>query len=315
MSRVIPNPYETLGVSRSASQEEIKAAYRRLALRYHPDRNPGDRAAEETFKRLSEAYATLRDPESRQRFDRFGSGAGANGSYRTPDFTHVDWQTVFREADINVDWDARGNVPRTGNAVFDALFSTVTGMFRTAGLLPGEHREVTLSVPVPLARDGGQRRLRIPGPSVCATCRGRRTVEGATCPGCGGVGYLPGGNEVDLSIPAGVRRGTKLRLEGLGGPGTPPGDTIVTVQVQLPDGTQLSGNDLYTDVHLTPLEATRGFRATILGLQLDIPPGVVDGETLRVPRGGLAGGDLVVTVRHDVWRGLWRGFREWLGQR
>src|SRR5690554_2585712 len=93
------NPYEVLGVSRTATDEDIRSAYRRLAMQHHPDRNPGDAAAEERFKSVSEAYATLRDPDARARVDRYGSSAPR------PDFNTVDWQTVFREADVQVDWD------------------------------------------------------------------------------------------------------------------------------------------------------------------------------------------------------------------
>ena len=117
MTKTLRNPYEVLGLSSSADAAEIKTAYRRLALQYHPDRNPGDKGAEERFKEISEAYATLRDPEARARYDRFGS---TRPQASRPDFNTVDWQTIFQEADIDIDWSQRNAVPRTGNAVFDA---------------------------------------------------------------------------------------------------------------------------------------------------------------------------------------------------
>jgi molecular chaperone DnaJ len=172
-----------LGVPQTASVDEIKAAYRRLALKYHPDRNPGDRSAEARFKEISEAYATLRDPEARARFDRFCS---SRPEAARPDFSQVDWQTVFQEADIHINWQA--GAPRTGNAVFDALFGVVTGMMRGSGLLPGEDREVALELSLDEARLGALRRIRLPGPSVCAQCRG----SGASCSRCGGRGVVRG---------------------------------------------------------------------------------------------------------------------------
>lgn len=305
MTQAVRDPYQVLGVARNASPEEIKVAYRRLALQSHPDRNPGDPEAEERFKRISEAYATLRDPERRAWVDR-GGGAGMGGP---PDFSRVDWQTVFEEADVHVDF-GRGT-PRTGNAVFDALFGAMTGMLRQQGVLPGEDREVDLPVDLGTARMGGQSRVRIPGPSVCATCRGRRLTDGGRpCPACSGRGVRPRGDLAVVEIPPGVRDGTKLRLRGLGGPGRPAGDALVSVRVQLPAGIDRVGDELHTEVAIAPLEARRGVHTDVHGAPVTIPPGTADGSTVRVPGGGLAGADLRVTVRHRVWRGLGRWARD-----
>ncbi len=318
MTRTLRNPYDVLGVAQTADANEIRSAYRRLALQYHPDRNPGDGAAEERFKEISEAYATLRDPESRARYDRFGDasvGDAFGGTQGRPDFSTVDWQTVFREADITVDWSTRGagggEMPRTGNAVFDALFGVMTGVMRNSGLLPGEDRAVALSVSVAEARAGAVRRVRVPGPSVCATCRGTGLDAGAPCPVCGGRGVLRGGAEVEVEVPRNVRDGVKLRLKGLGGPGRPPGDTFVTVTVRVPAGAELTGKDLKAPVAVTPLEASRGASIPLnsLGVVLSVPKGAVDGQTVRVAGGGLAGGDFVATLEVGVWGGLWRRLR------
>jgi len=304
---VLNNPYEILGVSRTASQEEIKSAYRKLALQHHPDRNPGNKAAEENFKQISEAYALLRDPDNRARYDQ--QRTNPSTTVNQPDFSRVDWQSIFAEADITIDWDSRRGAPRTGNAVFDVLFNAVTGMMRNSGLLPGEHREFTVEIPLERARRGGHQRVHVPGPSVCATCRGSGRKARQTCPTCHGRGNLRTGSDIDLSIPRHLRDGTKLRLRGLGGPGNPPGDALIIINVNLPEGTQLIGNDLFADLYLTPLEAARGLTANLLGLQVMIPRGIRAGKTLRIPRGGLAGGDLFITIHHHVWRGLWRNLK------
>lgn len=313
MTTTLRNPYEVLGVSKDADAGEIKAAYRRLAMQHHPDRNPGNANAEEQFKMISEAYATLRDPEVRARFDRYGStGSGPS----RPDFSTVDWQSVFQEADLKVDWSQHGGtVPRTGNAVFDVLFGAMAGMMRSSGLLPGEDREVGLLLSVSEARRGAERRVRIPGPSICARCRGvGRSVQGGTqaglCEVCSGRGVLRHGSEVEVKVPPYRREDTRLRLRGLGGPGRPPGDAYVQLEVQLPPGARLEpGGALYADLTVTPLEANRGVTTDVLGVKVTVPKGAKAGETLRVPGGGLAGGELVLTLQTDTWGGVWRRLR------
>jgi len=311
VTNVLRNPYEVLGVERSASADEIKSAYRKLALKYHPDRNPGDAEAEERFKELSEAYATLRDPASRERFDRYGT---TRPEASRPDFNTVDWQTVFREADINIDFDGRGgSMPRTGNVMFDVMFGALTGMMRNSGLLPGENRELTLEFPLEEARAGGSRRVRIPGPSVCPECRGGGVLEsGQACTTCAGQGVLRSGSHVDVSVPAGVRDGVKLRLKGLGGPGRPPGDVLVNVDLRVPNNVRLAGNDIHVAVPVTPLEGSRGGTVMVLGVPSKLPAGAKDGEQLRVPQAGLNGGDMIVTLSLDVWKGLLRNVKDWM---
>ncbi len=298
------DPYAVLGVERTATDAEIKAAYRKRAMRDHPDRNPGDPAAEERFKAASEAYATLRDPQKRAWVDRGGAASGGT----TPDFGDVDWRTVFQEADLRVDLSE--GVPRTGNAVFDALFGAMGTVMRQQGLLPGEDVQARVRIPWDLARTGGTTTVRIPGVATCAVCRGSRLDDtGRPCPACGGTGKRRG-NRVEVRIPQGVRPGTVLRLRGLGGVGAPPGDARVTVDVALPPGVERVGDEVHADLAVTPREARRGTRTALHGADVVVPPGTPDGATLRVPGGGLAGDDLVVRVRHAVWRGLGRWVRD-----
>jgi len=293
------DPYGLLGISRQAGPDEIKAAYRRMAMQYHPDRNPGDKAAEERFKAISEAYATLRDPELRARYDRYGD------SPARPDFSRVDWQTVFQEADIRIDLSKMG-MPRTGNIVFDALFGVMAAAWRRSGLLPGEDRAVSLEVGPEEARAGAMHRIHLPGPSVCPQCQGATPA----CPVCGGQGVVRSGAAVEVKIPRGVRPGAKLRLRGLGGPGSPPGDAFVTVQVRLPAGVLFDGQDLVTELPITVLEAARGTESRVLGLSVKIPARAKDGQVIRIPGGGLAGGDLLIKLKVAVWQGLWRKLRD-----
>lgn len=309
------DPYEVLGVPRAADADAIKRAYRERALRDHPDRNPGDPGAEERFKSASEAYATLRDPDARRRYDAFVAAGGiAGGRARAtaaprPDFGTVDWRSVFQEADVPLDWGryaAAGSVPTTGHVVFDVLFRGMTRAFRQAGLLPGEDRAVPLRVDLALARRGGTRRVRIAGPIACPACQANGGPPAGACTDCGGSGVLRHGMDVDVRVPAGVRPGQKLRLQRLGGPGRPPGDAYVELHVALPPGIRRQGRDLLAEVAVTPLEADRGAVLQVAGSRVRILAGARDGQRLRVAGAGLAGGDLVLTLRVDVWRGLAR---------
>lgn len=314
MTRTLTDPYTTLGVARTADAAEIKAAYRKLALQYHPDRNAGSREAEERFKEISEAYATLRDPELRARFDRYGA-SGSGGAYGSagqgrPDFNTVDWQTIFQEADIRVDWSRQQANPQTGNPMFDALFGVMAGMMRSSGLLPGEDREVALSLSVAEARTGAQRRVHVPGPSVCATCGGTGQGAAGLCEACGGRGVLRSGNSVEVTVPPLQKDDTRLKLRGLGGPGRPPGDAYVDLSVQLPPGATLGADGtLRAALTVLPLEAARGVETGFLGVKVTVPKGSSPGDTLRVLGGGLDGRDLILTLQTDLWGGLWRRVR------
>lgn len=326
------DPYEVLGVSRSATLDELKSAYRRKAMEYHPDRNPGNKEAEERFKELSEAYALLRDPDARARYDRYGA-AGQPG-YR-PDPTSVNWHEVFREADINIDWDARGGMPSGGGTIFDALFSVMSGMLRGAGVFPGQSYEVPLPVTLSELKRGATRRLRVPAVSVCQTCGGSGRVIDApprspgpfeattpppppgtavACPECRGRGVKRGA-QLDVRVPAGAAPGAKLRLRGAGGPGSPPGDVLARLELTLPEGASLSGRDVHAKLSITPLEARRGTTTSFEGVTVRVPPGSESGSVIRVAGGGVrssgATGDLVLELDADWLRGAGRLATGW----
>lgn len=309
--QVMQNPYHTLGLAKTATADEIKAAYRRLALQYHPDRNAGNKDAEDRFKEISEAYALLRDPEAKARFDTYGMTTTSSAS---PDFSQVDWQTIFNEADIKIDWSKRGNpFPKTGSSIFDVLFGVMSGVMRNAGLVPGENKELNLTISLEEARTGGKRRLKVPGPSICGLCKGSGLNAGYTCPRCEGQIVLKNGEEIDVSIPQKVRDGSKLRLKGLGGPGNPPGDVLLSLKLKVPAHVRLVGDDIYLDLPVTPLEAAQGKTLTVLGLELNLPKNVANQQTLRIPKAGLGDGDMVVTVVYSVWQGLWRNLKNKAG--
>jgi DnaJ-class molecular chaperone len=300
------DPYQVLGVPRDADDASIKRAYRERAMRDHPDRNPNDPAAAERFKLASEAYATLRDPESRRRYDTFvARGGSAQQRAPQPDFSTVDWRAIFREADVPIEWTRYGTAggAAVGNVIFDMLFQGVTRAFAHAGLIPGSHREVPLRIDLSTARAGGSKRVHLPGPIACPACRQQHRPL-AECTTCGGSGTLAAGMTVEVRIPRGVRQGQKLRLAGMGGPGRPAGDAFVVVDFTLPSGVRTVGNDLHIDLTLTPLEAQVGGTRWAAGSLLSIPAGTRAGSTLVFPGLGVGGGSLHAHIRIDIWRGL-----------
>lgn len=328
------DPYEVLGVPRDADADALKSAYRQKALQYHPDRNPGDASAEERFKEVSEAYAILRDPEARARYDRYGAQRPAD--YRH-DTTNVDWRDVFRDADINIDFGQSGGIPQTGNAVFDALFGMMAGMLRGAGMVAGQTYDVRLGLSLGELHAGAISVVSVPGPCVCPTCKGSgRSQPGASsgrspgpfeasapaansnvCPDCGGRGVKRGGARLKVKVPAGTGVGSKLRLAGAGGPGNPPGDVMVQVGWLPPTGATARGNDVIGHLVLTPIEGKRGTVTTFDGVRVTVPADSQAGAQIVVPGKGLPGaggvrGDLRLTLELSWVEGAGRAVGRWL---
>jgi molecular chaperone DnaJ len=261
--------YEVLGVARTATEQEIKSAYRKLALKYHPDRNPGDKPAEDRFKEAAEAYSVLGDPEKRSRYDRFGM-AGVQGG-------------------------AAGGGPGFNPDIF-ADFSDILGDFfgfgggRRGGPVRGADLRFDLEISFDDSFKGAETTIQIPREEQCATCKGTGAAAGTTretCPQCRGTGQLRfqqgflvvartcgqcGGTgqvvrtpcadcrgtgrtmrdrRVTVKIPAGIAEGQRLRLQGEGehgAAGGPPGDLYVVVHVKPHPTFHRENDDLFVEV-------------------------------------------------------------------
>jgi curved DNA-binding protein len=274
--------YETLGVPRDASSDDIRSAYRKLARQYHPDVNK-DPEAEERFKEISEAYEVLRDPEKRERYDRLGpnwkagqdvSGASGFGGF-APDQGFGDVRVEFGGGDFSDFFDGlfggRGRGRRATAGGFDG-FS-----------MRGSDQEVELELSLEEAARGGKRRIS-----------------------------LADGREYEVNIPAGVRDGQRIRLAGEGGRGAgggPSGDMFLRVRLRPHPRFRVEGRDLYVDLPVTPWEAVVGATVEVPTLdgttRVKVPPGSSTGRKLRLrgqgmpgPRGGH--GDLYATVKVEV---------------
>jgi curved DNA-binding protein len=268
--------YETLGVPRDASQEEIRAAHRRLARQYHPDVNkePG---AEDRFKEISEAYEVLRDPEKRHRYDRLGPNWRAG-----QDVSGASGFEGFRDRgayeDISLDFGGGG---ADFSDFFESLFGgrarPRAGGFGGGFSTRGADQEATLEISLEEAARGGRRRISL------------------------------GGQDFEVDIPPGVRDGQRVRLAGEGGRGVgggPSGDLFLRIRVRPDKRFRVEGRDVYTDLPVTPWEAALGAEVQLRTLtgtaRVKVPPGSSSGRRLRLRGEGLGGGDLYAVVQIHV---------------
>jgi molecular chaperone DnaJ len=285
--------YDVLGVGRDASESELKKAYRQLAMQYHPDRNPGDKQAEERFKEANEAYAVLSDPDKRAHYDRFGTAAPGTG------FGDTGFGTLFED-------------------IFESFF-TGGGGGRRGRAARGEDLQYELKLTLEEAAAGVETKIQIPRPEPCATCSGSgiepghkrevcETCQGRgqvrlsqgfltvarTCPKCRGEGELNrhpcptcrgegrqrGEHLLQVKIPAGIEDGMSLRLTGEGAVGVgggPPGDLYVLVRVREHALFARNGADLLCDLPVT-------FSQLALGTEIEVP--VLGGTAkLKIPAG------------------------------
>jgi len=309
--------YEVLGIDRGASLDDIKKAYRTLAVKYHPDRNPDDPAAEDRFKEASEAYAVLSDPEKRSTYDRFGhQGLGGQG------FTGFDPSSFGDFADILGDLFGFGDIfggrrrggrsaPRRGRdlqyTMRIALEEAATGIersIRVPRLERCEHCDGSGAEPgsgptsCGTCHGGGQvmfRRGFLSVAQTCPTCGGRGQVIQDPCAECSGAGRTEREASLRVRVPAGIDSGMRLRLSGegeRGSLGAPPGDLYVVLDVEQHDLFERDGLDLHLGLPVSVFQALLGARlevTTILGNDetIEIAEGSQPGDVIRLKGGGM----------------------------
>lgn len=303
--------YDILGIDRTATQEDIKKAYRRLAQQYHPDKNPGNKDAEEHFKEINEAYEVLRDPDKRATYDRFGRvGEGRFEGFR--DFSDFGFTTDFQ--------DIFGDI-------FGDFFGTTRRRERGADL------RYNLEISFEEAAFGGERTVKIPktercgrcsgtgaragtSPVICSTCGGRGEVrfqqgfftisrpcsyckgEGKVikdpCPECSGSGRRKTIKTIKVKIPPGVDTGTRLKIAGEGEYGIHggiPGDLYVDISVRPHPVFRREGNDIICEIPITFPQAALGAEIEVPTLEgkarIKIPPGVQSGKVFNLKGKGI----------------------------
>ncbi|MDQ4099960.1 MAG: J domain-containing protein, partial [Chloroflexota bacterium] len=215
--------YDVLGIGRTADEAAIRAAYRTLARKHHPDVNPNDPSAEERFKEVNEAYEVLSDAEKRRMYDRFGRDWER---YRDAGFTSADGPAQRPNDDNFAAWFT-GGAPKSGQAshgasggrfsdFYDLLFgnnaqSRTQTFQRQRRSLRGEDLELEVDVSLEEAFHGTTRRVTLSAPSACGTCNGTGLARGTTCPTCDGSGHVTTRRTIEVNIPPGVRTGSRVR--------------------------------------------------------------------------------------------------------
>ncbi|MSO64357.1 MAG: molecular chaperone DnaJ [Alphaproteobacteria bacterium] len=307
--------YELLGVDRGASDADIKKAYRKLAMQHHPDRNPGDKAAEEKFKELSEAYDILRDGEKRAAYDRFGHAAFASGGVGRGAHSASDFASSFSD-------------------VFDDLFGEFMGGGRQRSSTRGTDLRYNLEITLEDAYRGKKTTIRVPASVACETCHGSGTASDAapvpcrtcqgrgkvrmqqgfftierTCPSCHGAGQVIenpcrtcGGSgrtrrerTLSVNIPPGVEEGTRIRLAGEGEAGLrsgPPGDLYIFLAIAQHRLFQQAGLDVLCRVPIPMTTAALGGDIEVPSLdgsraKVTIPAGIQTGKQFRLKGKGM----------------------------
>jgi molecular chaperone DnaJ len=342
--------YEILGIGRSATEVEMKSAYRKLALKYHPDRNPGDKAAEEKFKECAEAYAILADTDKRSAYDRFGhAGVGNVGSAGVDPTIFADFGDIlgglgdiFGFGDLLGGARRRGGPQRGGDLRYDLeiTFEESAKGAETSVQIPrqepceacGGSGAAPGSTPAVCSQCRGQGQVRFQQgfftvARTCSQCRGTGRTIAKPCHTCRGAGQVARERKITVKIPAGIATGQQLRLHGEGEGGSaggPAGNLYVVVHVQEHEFFRRDGLNLFCEIPVNFTTVALGGEIQVPTLDgpdnVKVPEGTATGTTLRLRGKGMPDvngrgrGDLFATVQVQTPRKLSKEQRQVLEQ-
>lgn len=299
--------YEVLGVSKTATEDEIKKAYRKLAVKYHPDKNPGDKEAEKKFQEISEAYDTLSDKSKRAAYDNYGTSS-------TSDSHSYQWRNPF--SGYSGDTYSYRRNPFSDDPDLDEILKNFNKYQKYRSMwdddddddILGSNIDATIAVPFKTAIYGGTVEVKFSRKIRCPKCEG--THKHLFCPECHGKGYVGQNKTVSLKIPAGVEDGKVVTIPKIGNEGSSkystPGNLCITIHVLPDEKFDRKGKDLYCAVPIDVAQAALGDEINIKTLDnktisIKVPAGVPNGKLLRikgngVPTGTNSKGDLYVKV-------------------
>ena len=274
------NFYEALGVARTASEKDIRSAYRKLARKHHPDVNPNDRGAEARFKEINSAYEVLSDADKRAKYDKYGDR-----------WEQADQIEEMQKRQSAGSWARQGPMGGSGyteqmsgnsgdfGSIFDSLFRRDRG---GPGGRQANRRGQDIETPVEISLEeafhGTTRTLSLQTPETCPTCGGTGEVAGAVCHTCEGAGQVLRPRRLEVKVPAGVKTGSRVRVAGEGRPGMgsgAPGDLYLVVTVLANNRFERKGDDLYIEVPVNYIDA-------VLGGEVEVPT-MTGRVALRVP--------------------------------
>ena len=304
------NYYDILGVKRDATEKEIRAAYRKLARKFHPDVNPGDKTAEAKFKEINAANEVLSDADKRRKYDKFGDKWEYSDQIEEQQRQQASAGQWFRTAGRGTRTGGGFGGVETDLGDLGDIFGNVFRGRSKPVARKGENLEHPLDVSLEEAYRGTTRTLTIQNNEPCVGCKGTGLAGEAICRVCDGAGYVTRPRKLEVKIPAGVKIGSRVRIAGEGQPGTSggsKGDLYLLINVLSSERFERKGDDLYEDVDVPLYDALLGGEAPVLTMtgrvMLKIPAGSQNGKTIRLtgkgmPRlGGSGQGDLYARIR------------------
>ena len=333
--------YDVLGVSKSASPEELKSAYRKLAIKYHPDKNPGDKSAEDKFKEASEAYGVLSDKSKKENYDNFGhaafenGGGGRGGFGGFGGFSGADFSDIFEDFFGDMSGRQGNNEQRKKG---EDLKYEMTISLRDA--YTGVKREINFDTLISCDSCRGSGSSKNDGISSCGSCGGRGRIRASqgfftverTCPNCSGTGQVitdpcsscngegrvRKNRKIEVSIPAGVEEGSRIRLSGEGASGqngASSGDLYIFIGILQHEIFQRDGMEIFCNVPISISDASLGGSVevpTVSGgrAKVKIPAGTQSGDQLKLSGKGMPAlrsvsfGDMIITLVVEIPKNL-----------
>lgn len=304
--------YKTLEIDRSATEKDVKSAYRRMARKYHPDMNPGNKVAEEHFKDIGEAYEVLSDADKRRKYDQFGADwekydklAGTYGGRGSTDYGFDYKKNAGTGANANnagfsdIFDSIFGGKAKTGTRTSPGSSSSSDFGFgrgtTTARPMRGDDREQAIELSLEEIFNGTTRQLQVQSSDVCQLCNGTGLRGGQRCSTCLGLGVVPRSKRLEVRIPAGVEEGSKVRVAGEGGSGLaggPRGDLYLKVHILPHPVFERKSTDLYTTVPIPLYTALLGGEVIVPSLKggkfgLAIPGDTQNGKIFRLTAQGM----------------------------